>query len=299
MKEQKPKEGKPSWGAEFSALYRACESLRPENERVCYDPVAKHFLGPMLAMINRSPLLIKIGQWWTEWLIPGNTGYVVARTQYIDDYLKTCLHDGIEQLVILGAGYDSRAYRFQESIGKVKVFEIDHPATQRVKIKKVEKTFGSLPKHCVYVPVDFDRDRLDARMVESGYAPSLKTLFIWEGVTMFITAEGVDATLSFMAQRSGPSSSIIFDYILKSVVDGTCEFEEAEKWRRVCKNILGEPYTFGIEAGIIGEFLSTRGFHQVGDIGADFLKSTYFKAVDQHREMPRHYRVVHATVKPS
>lgn len=301
MKEGKLKEGKPSWGAEVSAAYRAAESDRPENQRVCYDPIVKHFVGTKFTIVGKSPHLIKMALlkllfWYAERLTPGNPSYIVARTRYIDDYLKTCIDEGIEQLVILGAGYDSRVYRFDELKGRVKVFEVDHPATQRVKIGKVEKAFGSLPDNVVYVAIDFDKEKLNERMFQSGYDHKLKTLFIWEGVTMFITAEAVDETLAFMARRSGKDSSVIFDYILKSVVDGTCRFEEAEKWRRTVER-MGEPYAFGIEEGTIGEFLSQRGFHLVKDVDTDFLKSTYIEAIDPNRRVPRHYRVVHATVK--
>jgi len=197
MKEAKLKGGKASWSAEVSAAYRAAESDRPKDERVCYDPIAQHFLGFPFTNIGRSPPaikkpLIKIAFWYADWLTPGNPGYVVSRTKYIDDYLMKCIQESIEQLVILGAGYDSRAYRFEELKGKAKVFEVDHPATQKVKLSKVERSFGLPPDHIAYVGIDFDVEKLDERMFQSGYDQSLKTLFIWEGVTMLITAKGID-----------------------------------------------------------------------------------------------------------
>jgi methyltransferase (TIGR00027 family) len=136
-------------------------------------------------------------------------------------------------LVILGAGYDTRAYRFDKLKEEVKVFEVDHPATQKVKIEKVSKALGSLPGHVVYVSVDFEKERLDKKLSESGYNKSLKTLFIWEGVTMYLTAEAVDETLAFVAGNSGKGSSIIFNYIFRSVLDGTCELEYAPKVARL------------------------------------------------------------------
>jgi methyltransferase (TIGR00027 family) len=301
MKEGKLKEGKASWSAEVSAAYRAAEWEKPENERICYDPIAQYFLGFPFTIVGRSPppigrVLTKIAIAYAERLTPGNPGYVVSRTRYIDDYLSTCINEGIEQLVILGAGYDSRAYRFEELKGKVKVFEVDHPATQKAKMRKVEKAFGSPPEHVAYIGIDFDKESLDERMFQSEYRLNLKTLFIWEGVSMFITVEGVDATLDFVRKSSGEGSSIIFDYILKSVLDGTCEYEEAEKWRSTCESI-GEPYTFGIEKSAIGEFISERGFHRTKDIGTDFLRSAYIEAIDSKRKMPRHYRIVHAMVR--
>ncbi|MFC1919976.1 SAM-dependent methyltransferase [Chloroflexota bacterium] len=293
--------GKPSWGAEVSAAFRAAEADKPEGKRVCYDPVLERFLGTGFTVVGRSPrpiwkLLTKLLFCYAERLTPGNPGYIVARTKYMDDYLKTCIDEGIEQLVILGAGYDSRAYRFDNLKGKTRVFEVDHPATQKLKIKKVEKAFGSLSDHVTYVAIDFDNEKLVDRMLESGYSTRLKTLFIWEGTTMLITAEGVEDTLAFVAENSGNGSSIIFDYILKSVLDGTCKFEEAEKWRRTLEKIL-EPYLFGIEEGTIGEYLSRWGFHDVADIGTDFLKGTLIDAVNPKRKVPRHYRIVHAKVR--
>lgn len=291
------KERKPSRSAAAACALRAAESMRPENERVCYDPYARDFLRGMYSILVRSRLLTKIALWHFERKVPGIYGYIVARPKHIDGYLNACIDDRIEQLVILGAGYDSRAYRFNELKGKVKVFEVDHPATQRVKVDKVKKILGSLPDHVIYVPIDFDRDKLNNRLFESGYDKDLKTLFIWEGVTYYITAEAVDETLAFVASNSGEGSSIICDYTLDSVVDGTSELEEAEKWRRQAQR-RGEPLTFGIEEGAVEGFLFRRGFHQVKDVGAEFLRSTYSAPLHPKRKVARQYRVVHATVKP-
>ena len=125
------KKGRPSATAEGNAALRAAELLRPLDERVCYDPFAKDFLGIRFGIVVRSRLLTKIALWYAEQIIPGAADSLVVRTRYIDDYLEKCIDDGIEQLVILGAGYDSRAYRFKRLRGKVKVFEVDHPATQK------------------------------------------------------------------------------------------------------------------------------------------------------------------------
>lgn len=291
------KEEKPSSSAESVTAVRAVESKRPEEERVCYDPFAKDFLGAKFTIFSRSRLLTKIGLWDAERKTPGAVGCIAARTRYIDEYLKVCIDDGIEQLVILGAGYDSRAYRFDELKGRVKVFEVDRPATQKVKIEKVKKIFSFLPDNVVYVPIDFDKEELDKRLFESGYDRSLKTLFIWEGVTMYITAEAVDETLAFVAENSGKGSSIIFNYILQSVIDGTCEQDNAEKIAKSYEQ-RGEPLTFGVEEGTIDEFLSKRDFQQVKNVTGEFFKNAYFKGRNQNREVCCLCGFVHATVKP-
>lgn len=301
MKEGKLEQGKPSWTAEVSAAYRAAESDRPENERVCYDPISKYFLRTLFQLIGNNPFIrntfAKIMFWYAERVTPGNPGFVVARTRYIDDYSKTCFDDDIKQLVILGAGYDTRAYRFHELKGKVKVFEVDHPATQKYKIKKVEKAFGLLPDHVVYVPVDFGKEKLQERMFESGFDKNSKTLFIWEGVIPYITAEGVDETLAFAAKNSGEGSAIIFNYIFQSVVDGTSESEVAKKWNRTCER-LGEPFTFGIEEGTVEEFLLDRRFGEITEVTVESLKDAYFKGKSRNRRVFPFVAIVNATIKP-
>ena len=291
------KEGKASRTAEGMAGFKAAESMKPEEERVYYDPLAAHFLSTRYRVIGKSHLLTRMAIWFYERMWPGGYGYVITRTRYVDSYLKTCINDGIEQLVIMGAGYDSRAYVFEELKGRVKVFEVDHPATQKRKTGKLRVMFGSLPSHVVFVPVDFNIEKLDKRLLESGYDKSLKTLFIWEGVTMYLTAEAVDETLAFVSANSGAGSSIVFNYMDKSFVNGTSEVKEAKRVRKFLQR-MGEPATFGIEDGTIEGFLSKRGFCQVVNVTGDYLRNTYFKGKNQNRAVSNLVPIVHAKVSP-
>lgn len=290
------KQDKASFTAEATAIWRAAESLNPNDVRVCYDPFAKYFLNGIYRFIINWSILRKIGIWYADRVAPGAYGEVVARTRYIDNYLETCIKNSIEQLVILGAGYDSRAYRFDELKEKVKVFEVDHPYTQIRKKEKVKKIIGFLPDYVVHIPVDFDREKLDQRLFESGYDRNLMSLFIWEGVTTYITAEAADETLAFVANNSGKGSSIIFNYLFKSVVDGTCELEGANKWRKALIQ-RGEPPTFGIQENNIEEFLEKRGFDQIKDIKMDSLRKAYFKGKNKKRKVSPWVGIVNATVK--
>ena len=290
---------KPSWTAALGAALRAAEWMAPEDKRVCHDPFAKDFLGPVFGAIARSRLLTRIAIWFSERITPGMVGYIAGRVRYIDDYVKSRIDDGIEQLVILGAGYDSRAYRFDEMKGKVKVFEVDYPATQKVKMEKVKKLFGFLPDHVVYVPIDFENQKLDERLFESGYDNNLNTLFTWEGVTYYITPEGVDTTLAFVANNSGEGSSIIFDYAFQSVLDGTCGVAVVN-WARKAYELIGTPLTsehprFGVEEGTIEEFLSQRGFYKVENVTGEHFESAYTKGANQNKKL---WCVVYASVSP-
>jgi methyltransferase (TIGR00027 family) len=293
------KEGQASKTAENVTAFRALESFKPTNERILDDYYAVQFLSGTYSTIAKfrfllsNRLLVKITDWYISNFIPGGINFDVAKARYIEDYLNQCIEDGIEQLVLLGAGYDSRAFRFNALKEKVKVFEVDHPDSQRVKKEKVKKIFGSLPGNVTYVSVDFNNENLNEKLLESGYAKNLKTLFIWEGMIYYLTAETVDETLAFISNNSGERSSIIFDYAFESFIAG--RVKEAEKMIRKCEQI-GEPLTFGIEEGTVEEFLCKRGFCQVKQMNAQSLDNTYFKGTN--RKSSRCWAVAHATVKP-
>src|SRR5512136_858666 len=118
-------DGKASLTAEAAAIVRAVESAKPEGERACYDPYAQYFIRPRYRIIGRSKRLTRFFMWLVDQRYPGATTEIVLRTRYIDDYLRERVGDGIRQLVVLGAGYDSRAHRIDGLKGKLQVFEVD------------------------------------------------------------------------------------------------------------------------------------------------------------------------------
>jgi len=277
--------------AEGIAFIRAWESLKPADERVCYDPLAAHFVGRLMWVLGKLFNGIK------QRSAPGVAEYLIGRCRFIDDYLQARLEEGIEQLVILGAGFDSRAYRFEGLRGKVQVFEVDHPATQRVKRQRLERAIGHVPEHVVFVPVDFLIDSLDQRLLESGYDPHRKTLFIWEGVTQYLDAEAVDRTLAFVAHNSAPGSAIVFDYIEKEALEASQKRPEVRTMERA-RRISGEGLTFGIPKGTIREFLTQRGFCDVENITNDDLKRLYFTGPNAHRPVAPTSAIATARVAP-
>jgi methyltransferase (TIGR00027 family) len=295
------RQGKPSFSAEVMAFYRAAESARPENERLYCDPLAKDFLRTPLRLLTRSRLLTGMIIWFfAERRAPGGVGVVLARSRYIDDCLKDCLAEGIGQLVILGAGYDARAYRFSSLKGAVRVFEADHPATQAVKTRKLRRLLGSLPSHVVYAPIDLMKGALDKTLFESGYDRNLKTLFICEGVTYYLSAEAMDEILALAADNSAKGSSMVFDYFVQMTAD---EANESGISRKKLEEIAqsakrqGEPVLFRMRPQSVREFLSRRGFQLKANVTAQELKRLYFKGRNQRRKVSAHLAVVHATVR--
>jgi methyltransferase (TIGR00027 family) len=116
--------------AELIALHRVAESALPEGKRICYDPYAVHFVDPeVLEFARKNPEKTKAMREHYERLFPGLSSSIRARVRYFDDFVKAAADEGLEQLVILGAGYDTRAYRIEglEGNANVKVFEVDHP----------------------------------------------------------------------------------------------------------------------------------------------------------------------------
>jgi methyltransferase (TIGR00027 family) len=273
------------------AIARGVESEKPEGERICYDPYARRFAPGWL--YSMTALFVKMG--YAERRGPGVMGFLAARERYIDDVLLSFLDNGLQQLVILGAGYDSRAYRFDRLRDHVKIFEVDHPATQTDKLAKVRTIFGTIPEYVTYVPVDFNTQTLEERLPESGYGSNLKTLYIWQGVTMYLTAEAVDDTLKFIVQHSAPGSAIVFDYIYRQVLDGIQKHGEISNMRRY-RFMTGEGLIFGIEEGAVDAFLKMRGFSQVRDMDANGLKQAYFTGRNAERNITSGYGIAVATI---
>jgi methyltransferase (TIGR00027 family) len=283
------KKTQASTTAQGIAFVRGLESSKPAGERICYDPLARQLISPAFFLLGR--LFIS----HAERKGPGVIGFLAARCRYIDDYLQTCLEAGLDQLVILGAGLDSRAYRFEQLKGRVKVFEVDHPATQQVKLGKLEKIFGGLPEHVTYVPVDFDEETLH-KLFDFGYSQQMKTLFIWEGVVYYLTAEAVDQTLGFVLENSGSGSSIIFDYVYASALTAAHKREEIVRMQRT-KRYTGEGLVFGIEEGQVEEFLCVRGYTQILNVTSEDLKRLYLTGANQTRTIAPIYAIVHASVE--
>jgi methyltransferase (TIGR00027 family) len=218
---------------------------------------------------------------------------VLLRTRYIDDFLAEQLVPEVQQLVILGAGFDSRAYRFRDRLHDVAVFEVDHPATSRSKISAVRRILGSAPSHVTYVPVDFDRESLATRLADAGYRSEQRTVFLWEGTTPYLTAEAVDSTLGFIASHSRAGSVVLFDYIVRSVLDGTCRLRGARNEHERMKR-TAEPFVFGLAEGEAAGFLEKRGFCDVRDTAGDELRERYLG--DRAAYVKLWWRIVHATV---
>jgi methyltransferase (TIGR00027 family) len=263
-------------------LARFAESRKPEGERICYDPYAMYFVSEdFWKYAIENPEKVKEAAEQRERFLPGMDNSIRARARYFDDFLRKSIEEGLEQLVILGAGYDTRDCRI-EGASRLRTFEVDHPVIQSIKKEKIEKILGSLPDHVVYVPMDLVKDDLGQKLLEMGYNPSKRALFFMEGIIYYLPLKTVDEILSFIVRNSAKGSRILFDYYPQSVVDGDCELEAG---RNLSGHLaqLGEPLLFGIEDGAVEAFLEERGFAKVKNVTGDDYKKAYFKGINEGR----------------
>ena len=193
---------------------------------------------------------------------------------FFDEVFYQSLMQKIPQIVILGAGYDTRALRFQKLTLHTTIYELDVPSTQEQKRNCLKMKKIPLPENLVFVPVNFNTDTLGNALISSGYDPARKTLFIWEGVTMYLPADAINDTLSFIKHNSGAESTLVFDYFFESVIKGTCTSYGADKLAESVSD-LNEHFKFGIQEGKTIEFLEKNGFSLIAHYSPNEFEEKY------------------------
>jgi methyltransferase (TIGR00027 family) len=166
-----------------------------------------------------------------------------VRTRFIDDRLQESLRAGAVQVLILGAGLDSRAYRFREPLEKARVIEIDTPATQEMKKRRVHDIFGAPPPNVTYAPADIDRESLSGILRRAGFRSSEKAFFVWEGGSMHHAERVVRDVLRAIAQ-SAPGSRLVMDFAYEDDVARSAKDRNSPQQRYDAA--WGEPWLFGV-----------------------------------------------------
>ena len=272
------------------ALFRALETARPPRERLFADPLATGFLSGRLRAVATLAALRGIGRLVPavidrRW--PGPRPSAVVRTRAIDDALRAALARGLDQLVLLGAGYDSRPYRI-EGVAGVRVFEVDLPSTQAAK----RRALGAAPAHVRFVPLDFERDSLAAAMAAAGLVAGERTFTIWEGVLAYLEPAAADATLRWASAVAGAGSELVFTYVHRGVLDGSERFPDAGPWVASVR-AAGEPFVFGLEPAALPGYLAERGWSLVEDRSTTELLAQHGLPTAR---VPGFYRLARAAV---
>ncbi len=282
--------------AEVMALFRALETAEPRDRRLFDDPFAAGFLAPPLRWLARSaalPVLRRLLCRYLDRRLPGARSSGVARTRLIDDWASTHVAAGAQQIVLLGAGFDTRAWRLPAFAGLM-VFEVDHPATAAAKRRRLSAA-GLAGARVIPVALDFDRTALPDALARAGFDPAQRTLVIWEGVTNYLTAEAVGAVIRW-AGSLAPGSGFIFTYIDAAVLSEPGRFAGAPAiLREVAAS--GEPWTFGFDPAALPAYLGERGLTLTEDLGADQYRARYFGSRAGSLAGYAFYRTVDARVE--
>jgi methyltransferase (TIGR00027 family) len=243
----------PSRTAEYMALFRALESARAPDERLFEDPDAARFLRPALRIAAgaarwRAPRAAIVRYIDRRWPGPRLSG--VVRTRVIDDFVVAAVHGGCTQLVLLGAGYDTRASRLA-ALSSTVVFEVDHPATQARK----RKAMGTLGGRVRYVPVDFERDPLAPALGDAGFEREQRTCVVWEGVFSYLTPAAIDETLAALVGLCAGGSRILLTYVDRRALDTSDPHPRA--WLAAVSDV-GEPFRTGLHPSEAAAFFAQR-----------------------------------------
>ena len=225
--------------------------------------------------------------------------FVNARTFYIDAALERAAADGATQVVVLGAGFDSRAYRFHASLPQLRFFEVDLPAMIEEKKKRIAAVLGAVPDYVRYAPIDFDRQKLEEVLPAVGYEAAQKTFFILEGVTMYVKEAGDAATLRFIARNSARGSRVVYDYVLKRVIQGKTQGMYAIAENALNVALLGEPFVTGWTPRGAAAFARRQGLRVIEDLDTRELTRRFLTGSDGKPDgrMPDGYRMLQAQVR--
>lgn len=250
-------EYEPSGTAMGTATLRALSAYDERERFRGPDSLAEIFLSQDRRDALKDPAR-------RNWVIknrihPGMYEFMIARTAFFDGIVAKALQENIPQIVFLGAGYDSRPYRFRGLIRDTRIYELDIRPTQQRKKEILQQAAVPVPEGLVFLAIDFKKETIGEVLNRTGYSSSRKTLFIWEGVCYYLDARVVDEVLGSVKSNSAVGSLIGFDYA--SLVPAASKDHQAATLGDHMKSAHpAEPTKFGVRAGEIESFLRERGY---------------------------------------
>ncbi len=251
-------------------MQRAAHQLL-DDPKVLDDPIALRIIGEEGASALRANPRQSEATPLSSYL----RAFVVARSRYSEDELALGVRRGVGQLVVLGAGLDTFAYRSPHPEGVLHVFEVDHPATQTWKRACLEEAGIAIPRDLTFAPVDLETQKLEEGLRNAGYNPAECTFFSWLGVTYYLTIAAVMATLHLIALAPA-GSGVVFDYVVPpSSLTPFQRFAFDALAQRVAS--AGEPWQACFDPGLLAEELRAVGFRYVEDNGPEQINARYFK----------------------
>jgi methyltransferase (TIGR00027 family) len=251
----------------------ALEQSEPPGRRLVDDDLAARFLpAPTRWLVTVTPpnLMRRLAMAVMEREGPGLWASMNCRKRYIADKVTESL-DGIDAVVVLGAGFDTLAYRLAKKTG-IPIFEVDQPVNIDRKAAAVQRALGQQPASVRLVPLDFERDDVLNVLAEHGYRPDSRTFFVWEAVTQYLSPEAVDATLERL-RRATPGSRLVFTYVRRDFIDGTNLYGAEALYRRFRRR--AQLWRFGLPPDEVATFLAGHGWRLAEQAGPDLILHRY------------------------
>jgi methyltransferase (TIGR00027 family) len=256
--------GQSSRTAWEAAFHRAAHQLL-ERGHIFRDPLAVTILGEDVETITRKAEERPSGR--------AMRLFIAARTRFAEDALAAAAGRGVRQLVVLGAGLDTYAYR-GEWRDRIRIFEVDHPATQEWKRRRLAEAGIAVPEGLTFAPIDFERQTLAGGLEAAGFDPSDATFFTWLGVTPYLTKEAIWETLGFIASLPR-GAHVIFDYTNPPEALGAEARARFEK-RAAHVAELGEKWISFFDAEELQGKLTGLGFLEIEDWGPGEIARRFF-----------------------
>lgn len=284
------KAGRPSFTAEGAAGVRAIEALRPARFRVFEDPFACAFLT-LRTRWRLWPGIRPLFERLIDRTLPGVLPFTAARTRWMDELLVKIAPD-VDQIVILGAGYDTAFARHPELPARLAYFEVDHPSTGAAKKERIARRrdlFDDSFDKVRTVSVDFEREDLLERLVAGGFEPDKATFFVWSGVIPYLERSAVEATLRLIAQTP-PGSHVVADLVAASGMRDPGSSRSLRYFKK-----LGEAIRFMIDPEDFGALIAPFGLQVESILRGKELRDLYF-APDDPRRLTEYAYLIHARI---
>lgn len=287
-----PPVGNTALGA---AVCRLLEQFQPEKIRLFHDPVVGDLVGTPIRVLMQFKSMRNFTIKQTDAVASGIYGSQICRTRFIDEAVESALAQGIEQVVILGAGLDTRPYRLS-GMEHVSIFEVDLPPVQKIKKQRINKHFARLLTRVAFLPIDFSTQSLEQVFAGTIFDSSKPSIFVWEGVTQYLSEEAVRKTLAFIS-AAAPGSILVFTYVLQSVIARCSALPGAGKMMDVMAK-RGSDWLFGLEPASAPSFLQPFHLEVTEDVGSAEYQIRYLRPLGRSLVVSEVERAIQATVCP-
>jgi methyltransferase (TIGR00027 family) len=253
----------------------AIEQLFPQAQRIIEDDLAYKLMPFSMRAYVLLMRLDAARNWMvrmSEKTTPGIWGGMLCRKRYIDEKLIESAGQ-IDAVINLGAGFDTRACRLP-ALADMPVWEVDQPENIRRKRARLRKLFGEVPAHVRLVPIDFDREDLGAVLASHGYSAGMRTFFIWEAVTQYLTASGIRLTFDFLG-KAAHGSRLAFTYVRKDFLEGRALYGQEALYKKYVLN--DKTWLFGMNPEDVADCIGAYGWRVIEHLGYEELAERYVR----------------------